>query len=86
MKLTASCVPWMMLSTPSGKPASRAISASSMDVSGTRSDGLSKKVFPVVTCAGGLYLSPECHHVMSRTLGGDSPQVGTSRGGSSLES
>jgi len=54
MKLTASCVPWMMLSTPSGKPASRAISASSMDVSGTRSDGLSKKVFPVVTASGNI--------------------------------
>ena len=34
------CVPWMMLSTPSGRPASVASSARRMAVRGTRSDGL----------------------------------------------
>ena len=55
MKLTASCVPWMMLRTPSGSPASMASSASRIAVIGTRSDGLSTYVLPVTTPIGNIH-------------------------------
>ena len=45
----------MMLSTPSGSPASVASSARRMAVSGTRSDGLRTYVFPVTTPIGNIH-------------------------------
>mmetsp|Transcript_108572 Transcript_108572/g.324663 ORF Transcript_108572/g.324663 Transcript_108572/m.324663 type:complete len:403 (+) Transcript_108572:517-1725(+) len=54
IKFTASCVPWMTFTTPSGTPASRASSTSLMAVSGTRSDGFMTKVLPQVMATGNI--------------------------------
>ena len=48
-------MPWMMLSTPSGSPASIASSARRMAVRGTRSEGLSTYVFPVTVPMGNIH-------------------------------
>mmetsp|Transcript_48691 Transcript_48691/g.143821 ORF Transcript_48691/g.143821 Transcript_48691/m.143821 type:complete len:235 (-) Transcript_48691:124-828(-) len=55
MKLTASCVPWITLSTPLGMPASSASSASRIAVSGTRSEGLSTNVLPHTVDIGNIH-------------------------------
>mmetsp|Transcript_20782 Transcript_20782/g.46535 ORF Transcript_20782/g.46535 Transcript_20782/m.46535 type:complete len:389 (-) Transcript_20782:258-1424(-) len=55
MKLTALCVPCMMLRTPFGSPASSASSARRMAVSGTRSDGLRMNVFPQTIDMGNIH-------------------------------
>ena len=53
-KLTVSCVPCTTLSTPGGSPASAASRARIIAAPGSRSDGLSTYVLPVVTPTGNI--------------------------------
>mmetsp|Transcript_91885 Transcript_91885/g.297332 ORF Transcript_91885/g.297332 Transcript_91885/m.297332 type:complete len:202 (+) Transcript_91885:746-1351(+) len=55
MKFTASWVPWMTLTTPSGTPASFASSTSRMVVRGTRSEGFMTNVLPQVMATGNIH-------------------------------
>lgn len=52
MKLTESWAPWITLTTPFGQPASLSISISSIVAPGTRSDGFTIDVLPVVMATG----------------------------------
>mmetsp|Transcript_46345 Transcript_46345/g.116712 ORF Transcript_46345/g.116712 Transcript_46345/m.116712 type:complete len:380 (+) Transcript_46345:436-1575(+) len=56
MKFTASCVPWMTFSTPSGTPASLARRARIRDAPGLRSDGFRTYVFPQVMAMGNIHM------------------------------
>ena len=53
-RLTTSCAPWTILSTPSVRPASRNNSASRLARSGVRSDGFRTKVFPIAIASGNI--------------------------------
>jgi len=55
MKLTASCAPWMTLSTPGGRPASLASSARRTVVDGSSSLGFMRQVLPVTTASGNIH-------------------------------
>mmetsp|Transcript_28350 Transcript_28350/g.92588 ORF Transcript_28350/g.92588 Transcript_28350/m.92588 type:complete len:315 (-) Transcript_28350:127-1071(-) len=70
MPFTTSCVPCTTFSTPGGKPASSAISASIIAAPGSRSDGFSTCVFPHVTAIGNIH-----NGIIAGKLNGQMPAV-----------
>src|SRR4051794_15944066 len=56
MASTATLSPWTTLKTPSGRPACRQSSAISTDAEGSRSLGLSTKVFPQAIATGNIHI------------------------------
>ena len=54
MNSTDSFTPWIMLRTPSGRPASWASLARNTAAPGSRSDGFNTKVFPVTVARGNI--------------------------------
>ena len=53
---TATLSPWTTVNTPGGRPASRSSSAQKLAADGSRSDGLSTKVFPHAIAIGYIHI------------------------------